>query len=440
MTRVILNPREEDRLKAGHPWVYDNEIRSVEGPATPGGIVDVESSRKEYLGRGLFSPASKIRVRLISTSKDGIDRGFMKRRLREALERRRRFYDLERESARIVFAEADRLPGLVVDRYVGWPLERASAVLDERGMAPDYEATLEKLGPPDSWLSVQFLCAGMDARKGELLDALTELLGEEQREAGRMLGIPAGIVERDDLPVRELEGLRREEGVVSGTFPETGILLYENGLPFAADLVGGQKTGHFLDQKGNRVAAARFAVDRYGRRGRMLDACCHTGGFSIHAARSGAAELTAVDVSAPALEMVRRNAVLNGAADRLRTIQGNVFDVLRRAEKAGERYSLVVLDPPAFAKSRSALEGAIRGYKELNLRGIRLTESGGVLVTCSCSHAMDETRFKAVIAEAAVDAGRRLRLLEFRTQAPDHPILVGYEESYYLKCGFYEVE
>jgi 23S rRNA (cytosine1962-C5)-methyltransferase len=198
--------------------------------------------------------------------------------------------------------------------------------------------------------------------------------------------------------------------------------------------LGGQKTGHFLDQKENRERAASFARGR-----RVLDACCHTGGFAIHAACSGASSVVAVDSSSHAIAAVGRNAKLNGVADRVTGVEANVFDLLRSYERAKEKFGLVVLDPPAFAKSRSALEGALRGYKEINLRGLRLLERGGVLVTCSCSHAMDETRFKAMVADAAVDAGRRLRLLDFRYQASDHTILVGYDESLYLKCGFYEV-
>jgi 23S rRNA (cytosine1962-C5)-methyltransferase len=199
------------------------------------------------------------------------------------------------------------------------------------------------------------------------------------------------------------------------------------------DVLGGQKTGHFLDQKANRAAAACYARGR-----RVMDACCHTGGFGIHAARAGAESVLCVDASSQALQSVVRNAALNGVGDRVSVAEANVFDLLRSYERAKERFGLIVLDPPAFAKSRTALEGAIRGYKEINLRALNLLERGGVLVTCSCSHAMDETRFKAVIADAARDAKRRLRLLEFRYQSSDHPILIGYGESLYLKCGIYE--
>jgi 23S rRNA (cytosine1962-C5)-methyltransferase len=431
MNRIILKPGEDKRIAAGHPWVYDNEIASVVTVSgaglDPGSLAEVESSRKEYLGRAFVNPNSKIRARIFSPSKEGVDVGFFKRRIREALARRRGAYDLESESARIVFAEADFLPGLIVDRFVGWPL-------GDVGERPEFGSLKDRLGPPRSWLSVQFLTYGMDIRRGEILSALEETLSHPDPLSGRPLGAPSGIIERDEAHVRELEGLPLKSGVIAGSFPEEGALIFENGLPFAVDLLGGQKTGHFLDQKTNRAAAAVYARGR-----RVMDACCHTGGFGIHAARAGAEEVVFVDASAPALAAVSRNAALNGVADRVSAVEANVFDILRSYERAKEKFGLIVLDPPAFAKSRSALEGAVRGYKEINLRAINLLERGGVLVTCSCSHAMEEGRFKKMVADAAVDAGRRLRLLEFRYQASDHPILVGYDESLYLKCGIYEV-
>jgi 23S rRNA (cytosine1962-C5)-methyltransferase len=273
----------------------------------------------------------------------------------------------------------------------------------------------------------------MDSRRDDILGALDEVLSGPDPVTGG-LGAPSGIIERDEAHVRELEGLPLRSGVVSGALPESGILIFENALPFAVDLLGGQKTGHFLDQKENRAKAGAYASGR-----RVLDACCHTGGFAIHAARAGAMSVVAVDSSGPAIAAVRRNAELNGVLDRITGVEANVFDLLRSYERSKERFGLVVLDPPAFAKSRSALEGALRGYKEINLRALRLLDRGGVLVTCSCSHAMDEERFKDMVADAALDAGKRLRLLEFCYQAGDHPILLGYDESLYLKCGFYEV-
>jgi 23S rRNA (cytosine1962-C5)-methyltransferase len=476
MKRIILKPGEEKRILAGHPWVYDNEVARVLAPI-PGGfepvlpekleageLVDVESSYKTYLGRGFVNPHSKIIARLYSPSKEGVDKGFFKRRIREALARRLPTYDLLRESARIIFGEADFLPGLIVDRFVGWPAGDIEAGFRDNGpwgpgLPPTFERAVAVLGPPLSWLSIQFLAWGMDCRREEILAALEEVLGkyapaefpggvvpgaeEEEKtgeapmETGRPLGIPAGIVEKSAARIRELEGLPPREGPVRGSFPEEGIVIFENGLPFIVRLGEGQKTGYYLDQKENRLRAAAFATG-----GRVLDCCAYTGGFSIHAARFGAVrgkypQVTALDISAPALETLRKNARLNGVEDRLTLTEGDVFEVLRSYERTREQFDLIILDPPAFAKSRSALDGALRGYKEINLRAIKLLSPGGVLVSCSCSQALNEGRFKALIAEAAVDAGRRLLQLDFRYQAADHPILVGYDESLYLKCGYY---
>jgi 23S rRNA (cytosine1962-C5)-methyltransferase len=438
MKRIVLLPKEEDRLLAGHPWIYDNEIARVEDAAGPaeleaGEVVDVTSSRRTYLGRAFANPNSKIRARIFSPSKDGVDRGFFKRRIREAALYRRRSYDFARDSCRLVFAEADFLPGLIVDRFVGWPLAEAKAVWPDA--VPGFDAVAGRLGPARSWLAVQLLAYGVDARRDDVVAALAETLGAPLGPGLAAPGAPEGIVERDEAAVRELEGLPVRSGLLTGTCPEAGVLIFENGLPFAVDLLGGQKTGHFLDQAANRAAAAAYVVPG----ARVLDACCHTGGFGIAAARAGAREVVALDASSHALTAAAANAVLAGVADRFRTAAANVFDYLRAAARAGERFDLVVLDPPAFAKSRSMLEGALRGYKDINLRALELLAPGGILVTCSCSHALDEERFKATVAEAARDAGKRLRLLGARYQAPDHPILVGYAESLYLKALFYEV-
>jgi 23S rRNA (cytosine1962-C5)-methyltransferase len=422
MNRIILKPGEEDRILSGHPWVYDNEIaREIADPSVSasdglpaGGLADVESSRKKYLGRAFVNPNSKIRARIFSPSKEGVDPGFFKRRIRQAMERRRHDYDLGSESARLVFGEADFLPGLIVDRFVG------------------HEAEGDRSGPTKSWLSIQLLTYAMDLRRDDIIAALKEALSWWPPEKGAAPGEPAGMVERDEAHVRELEGLPLRSGVLEGSVPGGGVIIKENGLLFFVDLMGGQKTGHFLDQKENRAFAARFATGR-----RVLDACCHTGGFAIHAAAAGAGQVTALDVSAQALSAVRRNAELNRVSERIMTLEGNVFDVLRDMERSGERFGLIILDPPAFAKSRTALEGAARGYKEINLRAMNLLEKDGILVTCSCSQAMTEDLFRSMIADAAMDAGKRLHQLAFRHQAPDHPVLVGFPESLYLKCGIY---
>jgi 23S rRNA (cytosine1962-C5)-methyltransferase len=495
--RIILKPGEEDRVLAGHPWVYDNEVeRVLPGPGSPakgeaalvpGELADVEArsrdGRPRYLGRAFANPHSKIVARLYSPSKEGVDKGFFKRRIREAIRRRllsggadEGAYNLARESARLVYAEADFLPGLIIDRFVGWALAEIEEAIRERPL--DYDDVEARLGPPGSWIAVQFLISGMDQRRGEIIAALEETLGAPlSPAAGRALGRPRGIVEKSAAKVRELEGLPPREGLIGGDFPPGGIVIFENGLPFAVRLEEGQKTGHFLDQRDNRLraasrvgeliataapvpaapAAADAAGDAAGDAGppaaaaiRILDGCSYTGGFAIHALRlgdyafnSGAPPVPivadCVDSSAGALELLRINGALNGLEGRLRPLEADIFEFLRQAERRGERYDMVILDPPAFAKSRSALAGALRGYKEINLRALRLLRAGGILVSCSCSQALEEPQFQRMIAAAAQDAERRLYLLESRSQAPDHPVLVGYGESRYLTCAIYRV-
>ena len=455
MKRLILKKGEEGRIIQGHPWVYDNELQGIlegkaatqAGPLEPGECADIESSRKQYLGRAIVNPNSKIIARIYSPSKEGMDKGFFKRRIREAVQRRQGLFDLSRESARLVFAEADFLPGLIIDGFIGWPLADIEADIAERPL--NFELARAALGPPRFWITIQFLAWGMDCRRDMIIEALNEVLGA-------MLFPPAGIIEKSAARVRELEGLPLREGLVSGDFPAGGIVIFENGLPFAADLFGGQKTGHFLDQKDNRLIAGQFALRLLCAKGgentgsgksgalRVLDACSYTGGFGLHILRLAAeagftAELAAIDASATALETLRKNAALNGLDERVTTVEADVFDMLKNAERKKEKFDMVILDPPAFAKSRTALTEALGGYKEINLRAIKLLRPGGILVSCSCSQALDEGRFKRMIASAAADAERRLVQLDFRTQGPDHPVLAGYDESLYLKCGFYRV-
>ncbi len=397
---IRLKPREEDRILAGHPWVYDNEIARAEGSAASGAEARVLSGRGRFLGSGTLSPGSKIRVRLHSRADEDWNEAFTRRTLDAALGFRRRVRDLSSESARIVFGEADGLPGLVADRFVGTPL------------GPDGEPA----GPAGSWIVLQVLAAGAEARKAGIVRVLADALS------------PEGILERSDAPVRQREGLPPAVGVLEGSVPDR-IEIRENGLGFAVDLAAGQKTGWFLDQRENRAAAAVYAPGRT-----VLDAFCNAGGFGLCAARAGAASVLSVDSSEAAVAQVRENARRNGLADRVEARAANAFDLLRELEKEGRRFGLVVLDPPAFAKSRAALEGAARGYKEINLRALRLLEPGGILVTCSCSWWFDRERFRAVLEDAAADSGRRLRYLEDRGQAPDHPVVSGYPESRYLKC------
>jgi 23S rRNA (cytosine1962-C5)-methyltransferase len=457
LKRIILKQGEEDRILLGHPWVYDNEVDRVldtaqqvaaqhAGPQSarlkPGELADIESSRKTYLGRAIVNPQSRIIARIYSSSKEGMDKGFFKRRIRESLERRfsrgrRQDFDLYHESARIIFGEADFLPGLIVDRYTGWPLEAVEAACTERPLTS--ELVEARLGPPASWLSVQFLAYGMDERREDILDALEDTLewfrpGENKSaERDRQEGRPLGIIEKSAVKARELEGLPLKEGLVRGSIPCGGILVFENGLPFAVILEEGQKTGHFLDQRENRMLAASYAEGA-----RALDAFSYTGGFGIHAARSGAAQVISADSSAPALKSALLNARLNCVEDRFTVIEADIFELLRSYERRHEKFDLIILDPPAFAKSHMNINEALRGYHEINLRAVKLLSKGGILVSCSCSQALDDGRFTRMIAGAAMDAGRRLVQKDFRHQAADHPALLGYDESRYLKCGIYQ--
>jgi 23S rRNA (cytosine1962-C5)-methyltransferase len=403
-SRLILKPREETRIRAGHPWVYDNEIAGVEGRPEPGGEVEVLDSRRRSLGSAFFNPASKIRARIYSRVPRAADEGFFAEAIGRALDWRRRFFDPETQSLRLVFGEADGLPGLIVDSFVGEPEASEGAAPNGRGR----------------WLSAQFLSLGMETRKAEILRALAGILPS------------SGVAERSDAPVRGLEGLPPASGVLSGDVPRS-VLIEENGLRFGVDMLGGQKTGWFLDQRSNRAAAARLAGGRT-----VLDAFCNAGGFGLACAAAGAASVLAVDSSAEAIASVSANASRNGLGRLVEAREANAFDLLHSLERERRKFGLVVLDPPAFAKNRASVDGARRGYKELNLRALKLLESGGVLVTCSCSHWFGSELFARMLEDAAQDAGRRLRLIEERTQDLDHPIVSGYGESRYLKCTIAE--
>lgn len=392
---VILKSREEDRLLRGHPWVFDNEIRSVNGMADSGAEVHIFSAQGRFLGTGLWSPVSKIRVRRYSDADTAFDAGFVTARLERAKAIRTACRNHATDSSRAVFAEADGLPGLIVDRYAG---------TDDKGST-------------GSWLVTQFLSKGMDDRRELILAALDTAYH------------PSGIMERSDASVRRLEGLAPCSAIVAGTVPEA-VHITENGLIFRVEICSGQKTGWFLDQSENRAAAARYARGR-----EVLDCFCNAGGFSLAAAAAGASLVRALDSSREATASVSANAALNGLGKRIQTETADAFDFLRNAVQEGQNYGLVILDPPAFAKNKAALEGAARGYKEINLQALKLLGPGGILVTFSCSYWLSRERFLAILEDAARDAGIRIRYLEERGQAPDHPVISGYPESRYLK-GF----
>ncbi|MEI6386735.1 MAG: class I SAM-dependent rRNA methyltransferase [Spirochaetota bacterium] len=394
---ITLKPKEDLRIRWGHPWIYDNEIAKVEGQPAPGDAVDIVDARGIPVGSAFFNPASKIRCRLFSKKPREADEAFFREAITASLSWRRNFFDPEKQSLRLVFGEADGIPGLIVDSFV--------------------DASSGK-----RWLSAQFLALGVETRKAEILAALAAVFPSH------------GIIERSEAPVRAYEGLKPAVGLLAGEAP-SGLVIAENGLEFAVDLLEGQKTGWFLDQRSNRPAAARHAIDPVTGKGRrVLDCFSNAGGFGLAAAKAGAISVSCVDSSAVAVASALSNAERNGLGDRVSAVDANAFDHLRNLERAHERFGLVILDPPAFAKNRASVEGAHRGYKDLNLRALKLLEPGGILVTCSCSFWFDRDLFSRTLEEAARDAGRRFRIVEERGQDHDHPIVSGYAECRYLKC------
>ncbi len=392
---VRIRRGEGRSLKAGGMWIYDNEIEEVRGTYENGDIVTVEDFDGYVLGYGFFNPRSRLAVRMLSRDKNAvIDEAFIEMRVRNAWEYRKQTVDTK--SCRLIFGEADFLPGIVVDKF-------------------------------SDVLVVESLALGIDRLKPLILDALRRVLAEDQ--------IPIrGIYERSDAKVRLLEGMERFKGFIGEPF-DTNVEIEENGVRYLVDVKDGQKTGFFLDQKYNRLAIQRLCRGR-----RVLDCFTHTGSFALNAAVAGASQVIGVDASEAAIEMARRNAGLNGVLDVAEFRCADVFELLPQMEKAGESFDVVILDPPAFTKSRNSVKNAVKGYREINARGLRLVRDGGFLATCSCSHFMTPELFAKTIREAAAGAHRRLRQVEFRTQAADHPILwAGDETSYYLKFYIFQV-
>jgi 23S rRNA (cytosine1962-C5)-methyltransferase len=390
MNQVRVNRKAAARVASGHPWIFSSDIADRDG-AQPGEAVKVADFRGRPLGTAHYSSASQIALRMLSPHVEEIGRDFYLRRLRAADEHRK-LVVRHTDAYRVVHGEADLLPALIVDRY-------------------------------GDYLVMQTLDQGMDAAKSEIASCLAEIFQ------------PRGIVARNDAPVRAKEQLPLETAVIAGEVPES-VAIHMNGFNLRADLLAGQKTGIFLDQRENYFAAARYAGPR-GRPGKALDCFTSTGGFALHlAAKCDTVE--AVDTSASALATARQNAEANGIAN-IHFQESDVFDLLASYAAARRQYSFVVLDPPAFAKSRHNLEAAVTGYREINLRALRLLGPGGILVTCSCSHHLGEAMFLKLIAQASLDAGRTVRVLERRTQSQDHPILLTVPETHYLKCLILEV-
>lgn len=391
---VTLKKGEGRLLKSGGMWIFDNEVASIMGSFVNGDIVLVHDFDGYPLGRGFINTNSRIVVRLLSRDENTvIDEEFFEKRVRDAWEYRKKVTDTS--SCRVIFGEADFLPGFIVDKF-------------------------------SDVLVVQSLALGIDRYKEMLVELLKKVLAED--------GIRiCGVYERSDVKVRKQEGMEPYKGFIGEEFP-TLVEIVENGVKYQVDVKDGQKTGFFLDQKYNRLAIQKLCKDA-----RVLDCFTHTGSFALNAAIAGAKEVTGVDASELAVEQAAKNAALNGVQDRAKFICRDVFELLPELEKQGEKYDVVILDPPAFTKSRNSVKNAIKGYREINLRAMKLVKDGGFLATCSCSHFMTYELFTETIGQAARNVHKRLRQVEFRTQAPDHPILWAADESYYLKFYIFQV-
>ncbi|MEB3238458.1 MAG: class I SAM-dependent rRNA methyltransferase [Candidatus Sericytochromatia bacterium] len=386
---VVLTRKGEDRLRQGHPWVFGADVAHADIDIA--GWVDVLDRKGRPLGVASYNPATGLCLRMHGGSRDTTEPGWIRRRLDEALALRKSWLP-DAEAWRLVHGEADGLPALVVDRY-------------------------------GDWLVVQSMSWGSDQLLPGIVAALQDLLQ------------PRGIIERSEGFARKLEGLEPRNGLLAGVAPEGTVRITENGVAYHVDLLGGQKTGFFLDQRPNRARLATFAAGRT-----VLNAFCYSGGFSMPAAKAGARMVTGIDIAADAVELARRNARENQVDEVCQWVEDNAFDHLRLMQKRGDRFDIVVLDPPAFTKNKASIPGAIRGYKEINLRGLSMVQPGGLLVTSSCSHHMDTETFLEVLAAAAVDAGRRIRVVDVTGPGPDHPSLPGSPESRYLKCVWAVVE
>ena len=386
MYTVYLKKNEEKKILNGYPWVYANEVARVEGKDVQGSVAEVRSFDGRFVGKGFINHLSKIFVRILTMRDETIDYAFFYDRINAANDYRTELgYS---DNYRAVFAESDMLPGLIVDKY-------------------------------GKYLSVQFLSLGVEKLKADITDILVKIFK------------PLGIYERSDVAVREKEGLKQTKGVLYGNFDPV-VEIEENGLKMLVDLENGQKTGYFLDQKENRDNLKHYVKGRT-----VLDCFCNVGGFSLCAAKYGAKEVTAVDISRAALSFAERNAALNGL--KINAVEGDAFSVLREYRKEKNKFGVVILDPPAFTKSADTVKNAVAGYKDVNVQGLKLVEKGGYLITCSCSQHLSVQGFLNMINESVFESGVRAKLVEFRTQARDHATLIGTEQSLYLKVAVLKI-
>lgn len=391
---VTLKKGEGRTIKAGGLWIFDNEIDTIVGTFHNGDIVIVHDFDGYPMGKGFINQSSKIRIRMMTRRDDTeIDSAFIRMRVKNAWEYRKKTVDIS--SCRVIFGDADFLPGLVVDKF-------------------------------SDVLVVQSLALGIDRFKEEIVQDLKELMAED--------GITIrGVYERSDAKEREKEGMKKYKGFLGKEF-DTKVLIEENGVKYFVDVKDGQKTGFFLDQKYNRLAMQRICKDA-----EVLDCFTHTGSFALNAGIAGAKSVMGVDASELAVMQATENAALNNLQDTVKFTCADVFELLPQLEQEGRQFDVVILDPPAFTKSRNTIKNAMKGYREINIRGLKLVKDGGYLATCSCSHFMDYENFTKVIGQAARSAHKRLRQVEFRTQSPDHPILWAADESYYLKFYIFQV-
>ena len=401
-TKIKITPKGERAARHGHPWVFSDEITDVSGEYTNGDLVDVYSSKDKYLGTGFINDNSKIRVRIISTNaNDKFDEAFWQRRVQYALDYRRQVMGEDFNCCRLIFGEADNFPGLTVDRF-------------------------------EDVLVAQVLSLGIELRKDVIFTKIIEIM----RSYGEEINC---LYERNDVKIRKLEGMEEYKGFYKNPLLDeakehTTLVITENGIKYNVDVENGQKTGFFLDQKYNRRAVAHLAKGR-----KVLDCFTHTGAFALNAARGGAQSVTAVDISQEAVDMTTKNIEMNGLTN-VTAIKADVFNLLTKLiEEKNRDYDFIILDPPAFTKSHATVTNAYRGYKDINLRAMKLLPRGGYLATCSCSHFMKEDLFLKMLNEAASDAKVTLRQIEARQQSPDHPIVFGIPETYYLKFYLFQI-
>ena len=394
--QIEISKKAESSLNEGHPWIYDGELKNIKGKPKNGDLVDIVSFKGKYLGTGFYNDNSKIKIRVISkNANDKFDSAFFERRIKYAWDYRKTVMGDDLNCCRVIFGESDTFPGLTVDKF-------------------------------SDILVTQTLSLGIEQRKDIIFPLLVKVLNDDGQNI-------KAVYERNDVGIRKLEGLEENKGFYIGSSEKTSTVITENGIKYNVNYENGQKTGFFLDQKYNRLAVSKIAKGR-----RVLDCFTHTGSFALNAVKGGAESVCAVDISEDAVEMARKNAALNGFENKMTFKAANVFDLLPNIP-ASEKYDFIILDPPAFTKSRSTVDSAIRGYKEINLRAMKLLPRGGYLATCSCSHFMKDELFRDMLKSAASDAGVSLRQIEARQQAPDHPILWNVPETDYLKFYIFQI-